>query len=239
MTKLTQAQLRDLRSRLKIEKAAAEQRLASNDHMGLSASLRDSTGDLSAYDNHPADAATETYERGKDIALHEQEELHLARLEAALTAMDEGSYGLCRTCGEPIPTARLQALPDSLYCLAHAPRQDVSDRRPIEEAYLQPPFGRSSLDEHEEGNTGFDGEDAWQIVESWGNSDSPAMSENRDVTSYDDIGIEAEETDGYVESFESFVATDITGNHRYIVRNKAYDDYWEHEEGDRLLEPPN
>ncbi|MBM7565733.1 TraR/DksA C4-type zinc finger protein [Paenibacillus sacheonensis] len=236
MTNLTNAQLRNLRSQLIVEKAAAEQRLASSEHYGLDASLRDESGDLSAYDNHPGDAATETYERGKDIALHEQEELHLNRINAALAAMEDGSYGTCRTCGEPIPPARLQALPDALYCVAHSPRQEVSDHRPIEESFLQPPFGRTSLDENEDGYTGFDGEDAWQIVESWGNSNSPAMSENREVTSYDEVGLEADEADGYVEPFESFVATDITGSHRYIVRNQAYDDYLEHDEGDHLLE---
>lgn len=236
MTNLTNAQLRSLRSRLIVEKAAAEQRLASSEHYGLDASLRDESGDLSAYDNHPADAATETYERGKDLALHEQEELHLNRINAALAAMEEGRYGQCLTCGEPIPLARLQALPDSLYCVAHSPRQEVSDRRPAEESFMQPPFGRTSMDDHEDGYNGFDGEDAWQIVESWGNSDSPAMSENRDVTSYDEIGIEADEADGYVESFESFVATDITGSHRYIVRNRTYNDYMEQDEGDHSLE---
>ncbi|NBD22774.1 TraR/DksA C4-type zinc finger protein [Paenibacillus glycinis] len=236
MRNLTNAQLRDIRSRLIVEKAAAEQRLASREHYGLDASLRDESGDLSAYDNHPADAATETYERGKDLALHEQEELHLNRIDAALGAMEDGSYGNCLTCGQPIPAARLLALPDTLYCVEHSPRQEVSEHRPIEEEFLQPPFGRTSMDDHEGGYNGFDGEDAWQIVESWGNSDSPAMSENRDVASYDDIGIEQDEADGYVETFESFVATDITGNHRYVVRNDAYDKYLEQDEGDHLLE---
>ncbi|WP_308858144.1 TraR/DksA C4-type zinc finger protein [Paenibacillus sp. R14(2021)] len=236
MTKLTNNQLRNLRSQLTVEKAATEQRLASIDHYGLSTSLRDATGDLSAYDNHPGDAATETYERGKDIALHEQEELRLNRISEALSAMDNGSYGSCQTCGEPIPLARLQALPDTLYCAEHSPRQELSEHRPIEESFLMPPFGRSDMDDHEDGFNGFDGEDAWQIVERWGNSNSPAMSENRNVTSYEEVGIESDELDGYVESLESFIATDITGNHRYVVRNKAYNDYMENEEGEALLE---
>ncbi|SFI59678.1 transcriptional regulator, TraR/DksA family [Paenibacillus sp. UNC496MF] len=235
-THLTNAQLRGLRSRLNVDKAAAEQRLASSEHYGLGDSLRDESGDLSAYDNHPADAATETYERGKDIALHEQEELHLNRIEAALAAMDDGSYGACRVCGEPIPLARLQAIPDTLYCVAHSPRQDVSDRRPAEESFLQPPFGRTSLDDHEDGYNGFDGEDAWQIVESWGTSNTPAMAEGREIASYDQMAIEADEMDGYVEPYESFVATDITGNRRFIVRNETYNHYLDNEEGEPLLD---
>ncbi|RAP76635.1 TraR/DksA C4-type zinc finger protein [Paenibacillus montanisoli] len=236
MTNLTNSQLRDLRSQLVVEKAAIEQRLASSEHYGFSSSLKDESGDLSSYDNHPADAATETYERGKDLALHEQEELHLSRIEAALSAIDDGIYGKCRTCGNSIPFERLQALPDTLYCTAHSPRQDISERRPVEEEYLYPGFGRTSMDDHEDGYNGFDGEDAWQIVESWGTSESPATSENANVRNYDEIGIEADEADGYVEPLESFLATDITGKHVSVVRNQQYYDYMDHEEGDHMLE---
>ncbi|SEN13131.1 TraR/DksA C4-type zinc finger protein [Paenibacillus sp. OV219] len=236
MTNLTKNQLSNLRSSLVVEKAAIEQRLASSDHYGLANSYKDSSGDLSSYDNHPADAATETYERGKDIALHEQEELHLNRINAALEAMENGTYGKCSSCGEQIPHARLQALPDTLYCATHSPRQDISEHRPVEEQFLYPPFGRTSMDDHEDGYNGFDGEDAWQIVESYGNSDSPAMSENANVQRYNEVGIEADEADGYVETLESFLATDITGKHVSVVRNKEYYSYMEHEEGDHTLE---
>jgi hypothetical protein len=91
------------------------------------------------------------------------------------------------------------------------------------------------MDEHE-GQNGFDGEDAWQIVERWGNSNSPALSENRDVDTYENVGIESDDPDGYVEAIESFLATDITGRHVTVVRNKAYYDYMQHHEGDRGLE---
>lgn len=234
MMNLTDKQLHTLRSSLEAEQAIIEQRLASNDHFGLGVSHREELGELSLIDNHPADVATEIYERGKDIALLEQEEFHLTRIESALSAMDNGDYGICRTCGEAIPYERLEALPDSLYCIEHAPRQELSERRPAEESFLNPPFGRSSMDEKD--YNGFDGEDAWQIVESWGNSDSPAMSENRNYDSYDNMGIEADEADGYVEPFESFIATDITGKHVTVVRNREYYEYMEHDEGDHGLE---
>ncbi|MBW7473630.1 TraR/DksA C4-type zinc finger protein [Paenibacillus oenotherae] len=235
MSHLSHKQVLHLRRRLESDKNDTEKRLASSEHYGLASSQRDETGELSTIDNHPADIATELYERGKDIALLEQEDLRLSRIDAALSAMDNGEYGTCLTCGEAIPYARLQALPDTLYCINHAPRQEPSDRRPIEEQYLMPPFGRSSMDERE-GYNGFDGEDAWQIVEQWGNSDSPAMSENRNAASYDDIGIETDEADGYVEPLESFLATDITGTHVCVIRNQAYYDYMDHEEGDHGLE---
>ncbi|UVI32213.1 TraR/DksA C4-type zinc finger protein [Paenibacillus spongiae] len=235
MTNLTEQELRKLRSRLEAEKSDIERRLTGSDHYGLGSSQREGSGELSAIDNHPGDMATETYERGKDIALLEHEDLRLSRIDSALDAMDNGEYGHCLTCGKAIPPERLEALPDTLYCLDHSPRQDISERRPVEEKFLAPPFGRSSLDE-EEGYNGFDGEDAWQIVESWGNSDSPAMSENTDVDSYEAVGIEYDDPDGYTEAIESFLATDITGTTVSVIRNRAYYDYIQQSEGDNGLE---
>jgi hypothetical protein len=57
------------------------------------------------------------------------------------------------------------------------------------------------------------------------------------VHSYNDMYIEADENDGYVEAFESFVATDIYGKQVSIVRNKAYRKYMANHEGEPLLEP--
>ncbi|XEC96886.1 TraR/DksA C4-type zinc finger protein [Paenibacillus tarimensis] len=234
MNRLNELELQVLHDKLIQEKQEIETRLASGDHYGLASSLRDETGELSAYDNHPGDLASEMYERGKDVALLEQNDLHLARINAALDAIEDGTYGVCRVCETPIPYERLKALPDTLYCVEHAPRHNISDRRPAEEDYLSPPFGRSSRDEPRDYN-GFDGEDAWQIVEQWGNSDSPAMAENPGVD-YDSLTIEPDENEGYVEPIESFLATDITGNHVTVYRNRQYREYMDHNEGDHALE---
>lgn len=47
----------------------------------------------------------------------EQEQQTLKEIEAALNRMDRGSYGVCENCGEPIPEARLRALPWARYCV--------------------------------------------------------------------------------------------------------------------------
>ncbi|AJY76385.1 TraR/DksA C4-type zinc finger protein [Paenibacillus beijingensis] len=220
-----------MRDNLLQQQAEIERRLESGEHYGLASSLRDNTGELSSIDNHPGDVASEVYERGKDVALLEQDDLHLVRIGQALAAMDAGTYGTCLTCGKPIPAERLEAIPETLYCVDHSPRQYVSQRRPAEEDYLDNPFGRSSRDDY--GYNGFDGEDAWQIVESWGNSDSPAMAE-RPGDNYDRLGTEDDENDGYVEPLESFLATDITGRHVSVVRNREYSAYMHEGEGATL-----
>ncbi|WP_254639592.1 TraR/DksA C4-type zinc finger protein [Cohnella sp. GbtcB17] len=224
------------RRRLLALRADIESRVGANGHFGLVDSYRDATGELSGIDNHPADAGTETFERAKDIALLEREALTLEKVEAAIRRMETGEYGICEACGKFIPAERLLAMPTAVYCVEHEPVQAEKEGRPAEELFLHPPFGRTSMDESDEQN-GFDGEDAWQIVESWGNSDSPAMAEGNNNDDYNAIYIESDENDGFVEPIESFLAADITGHSSGIVRNSAYRRYLEAHEGEGLLEP--
>lgn len=235
---LNSQQLQEIKHTLQEEKQWLEDHWQANEHFGLNESLRNQTGELSTNDNHPADLGSELFERSKDIALNENRERHLTDVKEALQRIDNGRYGFCDACGKPISFERLQAIPTTLYCIEHVPDPcDSEDHRPVEEQFLEPPFGRTSLDEHSEQNQ-FDGEDAWQIVESWGTSNTPAMAENPNVSdNYNDMEIEADEHDGYVESFESFLATDMYGQHVTVVRNRAYQDYMNNGEGEGLLEP--
>jgi YteA family regulatory protein len=238
MNRLTERQLNELRLNLLEEKASLERRLSETGHFGLARdSLRQNTDELSTYDNHPADIGTETYERAKDIALTESAEHQLEQVDTALRNIEAGTYGCCKTCGAPISYERLAAIPTTEYCKEHVPDPHSSARRPVEEQLLAPPFGRPGRGGTDRSPNQFDGEDAWQIVESWGNSDSPAMSENRDADDYKDVYIEADEHEGFVELYESFVATDLYGQHVTVVRSKAYRDYVNSGEGEGLLEP--
>ena len=71
----------------------------------------DDAGEESAYDNHLADTATETYDRELDYTLEENSGHVLQEIEAALKRIDEGTYGICTNCGKQIPEERLEALP--------------------------------------------------------------------------------------------------------------------------------
>lgn len=236
MKHLTSVQKKKLYQSLLDEKSRLEKLFAHSDNFGMSESLRDSVGELSTYDNHPADIGSEVFERGKDLALNELAERQLMKVEAALALFDKKEYGTCAICGSAIPFRRLEALPTAAFCIEHSTEQSVSLRRPVEEQLMSPPFGRTSLDELEEQNQ-FDGEDAWQIVSSWGTSNSPAMAESPNIEDYNDMTIENDENDGYVEDLESFLATDIYGEGVFVVRNKAYYHYLDSKDGDPLLEP--
>jgi RNA polymerase-binding transcription factor DksA len=67
--------------------------------------------ELSDYDQHPADTASETFEREKDLSILEQLEAELEELQAALARVDDGTYGIDEATGEPIDPERLEALP--------------------------------------------------------------------------------------------------------------------------------
>lgn len=79
--------------------------------------LSDNAGEASAYDNHLADTATETYDRELDYTLEENSEHVLAAIEAALKRVEEGTYGTCSNCGKRIPEERLEALPWATLCI--------------------------------------------------------------------------------------------------------------------------
>ena len=49
--------------------------------------------------------------------LAQSESRELRQIEDALKRMAQGRYGLCDSCGEAIPTARLQALPYAQRCV--------------------------------------------------------------------------------------------------------------------------
>jgi len=77
----------------------------------------EATGELSDYDNHPADVATETFEREKSSVLESNIEDLLNKVETALRKIEEGTYGRCEICGGEIRPERLEALPYAELCL--------------------------------------------------------------------------------------------------------------------------
>ena len=79
--------------------------------------LSEDAGEETAYDNHLADTATETYDRELDYTLEENSEHVLEEIEAALKRIEEGTYGICTNCGKPIAVERLEALPWATLCI--------------------------------------------------------------------------------------------------------------------------
>lgn len=68
------------------------------------------------------DGTTEAVSRLTDVGVGGSLEVSEARIARALAKLEDGTYGVCDGCGEPIEPARLHAVPESVLCLACARR---------------------------------------------------------------------------------------------------------------------
>ena len=67
--------------------------------------------------------AAETLELEKRLTLEKRIRDQMAEVEHALRKFEEGTYGLCDSCGQPIDPARLEALPQANLCMSCKARQ--------------------------------------------------------------------------------------------------------------------
>ncbi len=67
--------------------------------------------------------AAEAFEMQKSAAVGEHLRSQLSEIEHALQKLEEGTYGLCDECGQPIAQERLEALPQASLCLNCKARQ--------------------------------------------------------------------------------------------------------------------
>lgn len=168
-------QLTKFKTQLEDKKRDLVQTILDLEDNGLRSAVSNTTGELSTYDNHPADLGSETFERGKDLGLQDNERVLLSSVERALEKIHHGTYGRCDRCGAPISQERLEALPWATNCIECQEASEQTDvtPRPLEEEALEPPFHRSFLDSARFEFVGYDGEDALQDVTRYGSSDTP------------------------------------------------------------------
>ncbi|MFD3448690.1 yteA family sporulation protein [Microbacteriaceae bacterium 4G12] len=185
------------------------------------ASERESVGELSSYDNHPADLGTELYEREKDFGLLELAHKQLADIHHALEKMENGTYGICEVSGQEIPFERLEAMPTATTRIEYTHNKLILGARPIEEELIEPPFGKYDMDSA----VGYDAEDAWQDVANYGTSETPSDLERRDSKDFNSMFVDAEEPRGYVEDFENFIGTDMYGKNLTVYATQDHEEY--------------
>ena len=104
----------DLRSRLETERKRLVEELEQ-----LKAGIRRAheTREGSPFGKRE-EAAAESFESAQQIVLQESIKERLTAVEHALGKFDNGTYGLCDNCGQPIDLARLEALPEASLCLS-------------------------------------------------------------------------------------------------------------------------
>ena len=72
------------------------------------------------FDENFADSGQVAAEQGEAKTLAGSLQEQLDDVEAALRKLDEGTYGQCETCEQPIGDARLEAMPATRFCIDHA-----------------------------------------------------------------------------------------------------------------------
>lgn len=75
------------------------------------------SSELSHFDQHPADTASELSDADRENAIIESAGDQRAQVVAALQRLDDGTYGTCIDCGKPIPPARLEVRPEAARCV--------------------------------------------------------------------------------------------------------------------------
>ncbi len=86
--------------------------------------------DGNADDEHDAEGSTIGFERARVIALLASAQSRLHALDLAIACVGDGTYGVCETCGHPIPALRLEALPSTRTCVDCAARRRQGSANP-------------------------------------------------------------------------------------------------------------
>ncbi|WP_202817717.1 TraR/DksA family transcriptional regulator [Kribbella sp. ALI-6-A] len=119
-TPWTAAELTELRSELEADVVHLKQEIrdAEQEIVGL---LRDG-GDGAG--NDQADVGSTTLERDHEMSLANNARDMLDQIERALAKIDDGTYGVCESCGKAIGKGRLQAFPRATLCVSCKEREE-------------------------------------------------------------------------------------------------------------------
>jgi DnaK suppressor protein len=80
-------------------------------------SIEEKFGEDTTYSTHMADHGTDEQEREKTFYHAARENKFLQHIEEALERINNGTYGICISCGNEIPKARLEAVPHTQKCV--------------------------------------------------------------------------------------------------------------------------
>ncbi|MFT5871313.1 MAG: YteA family regulatory protein [Clostridium sp.] len=144
--------------------------------------------EISFYDNHPSDTASELFDKEKGLALKGNEMSIINKIDGALRSVENHTYGKCKNCGKDIAYERLEFIPYAENCVSCQKsigniKVAEQNNRAVEEEVIGIPFRYSTS-----GGVGVDAEDIYQTVDRFNNME--------DIIDYYD------DDDGYVEPIE-------------------------------------
>ncbi len=77
------------------------------------------------------DMSQDMFTREMDASIGEQAERRLGEVDRALQKVEEGTYGISDDSGKPIPTGRLEAVPEAIRTVEEQQRFEQERRPPI------------------------------------------------------------------------------------------------------------
>ena len=85
------------------------------------------SGELSHVDQHPGDTASDLTDADNQNAVLENSAQQRAEVEAALARIEDGTFGVCVDCGQPIPEARLEVRPEAARCVEDQAKYEAAN----------------------------------------------------------------------------------------------------------------
>lgn len=121
--------------------------------------------ELSFYDNHPSDMATELFDKEKGLALKRNEISILNKIEDSLKSIENQTYGKCESCGNDITLERLEFMPYAANC--QVCQKSIGNHKPAEQnnRCSEEDVLGSFFKYNNSGEVGVDSEDTYQAVE--------------------------------------------------------------------------
>ena len=106
---------------LEIEKVRLERVIEEHERELEEARMTETSAERSP-DPGSAEAGSMNFEYEKELSLGQNTVDLLRKVERALARIKSKDYGICETCGQPIPVARLEVLPYVTECVTCARR---------------------------------------------------------------------------------------------------------------------
>jgi DnaK suppressor protein len=98
-------------------RAELQQRRDATRHRVGKLAERPERGTAQGFGKRIGDGTVEAVSRLTEIGVGRNLETTSERVARALAKLEGGTYGICDTCGEPIPVKRLEFAPESVQCV--------------------------------------------------------------------------------------------------------------------------
>ncbi len=108
-------QIKNFKEKLLSERNRVLEEMGEMQSSNLKQSISDQSGEVSRYSSHLGDTASLAYGREFSMGVTERQQKYLEQIDDALQRIDDGTYGICKVTGEPIPVERLEEVPVAKY----------------------------------------------------------------------------------------------------------------------------